>query len=430
MGASEELTQLGFQVTPEAKLCYLKEEVLEQYELLKDRRTTLPFDVDGMVVKVNSFRQQQKLGVLSRSPRWAVAMKFPPQQEETVVEDIAVQVGRTGILTPVAHLRPVRVGGVEVKRATLHNYDEIVRKDIRIGDSVIIQRAGDVIPEVVKPLTAKRTGNERQFVMPTHCPVCQSKVVRTEGEAYTRCPNLACPAQVAERIIHFASKGGVDIERLGPKLIEQLLANHLISDLADLYYLRLENLVGLERLAEKSGQNLMNAIERSKQADLPHLIAALGIPNVGEHMAGLLAEHFGSLERLKQASVDELSAIEGIGPIVAMSVVDFFGNPENQRVLEKLHRAWGKLPEYQLSEGPKPLAGKTFVLTGGLEKYSRDQAKKKLQELGAQVASSVSKKTDYVIVGVDPGSKYEQAVKLGITTLTEEEFLKLIGDKP
>jgi DNA ligase (NAD+) len=422
------LTRIGFATTPETQLCYAHDDVLKQYHLLNDKRAALEYDIDGMVVKVNSLRMQQKLGELSRSPRWAIAMKFPPQQEETVVEDIVVQVGRTGTLTPVAHLKPVRVGGVEVKRATLHNYDEVMRKDIRIGDHVIIQRAGDVIPEVVKPLAAKRRGNERPFAMPDHCPVCGSQIVRSEGEVYHRCPNLACPAQVAERIIHFASKSGVDIDGLGPKLIEQLLAKPLIYDFADLYYLRRDDLVNLERLAEKSSDNLLAAIEKSKSADLTHLLVALGINNVGEHVAALLAERFGSVDRLAAATEAQLSGIEGIGPIVAGSVRDFFDNEHNCEVITKLRNAWRAFPEFAVSIGPKPLAGKTFVLTGGLEKYSRDQAKKLLQNLGGSVTSSVSRKTDYVIAGVDPGSKYEQAIKLKIAILSEDDFLKLIGE--
>ncbi len=421
------LTKLGFEVTPEAQLCYFAEKVIERYNALNEKRSAFDFDIDGMVVKVNSFRQQQKLGELSRSPRWAIAMKFPPQQEETVIEDIVVQVGRTGTLTPVAHLRPVRVGGVEVKRATLHNYDEVMRKDIRIGDHVIIQRAGDVIPEVVKPLTVHRTGKEKRFTMPKRCPECRSEVVRIEGEAAYRCPNLSCPAQVAERIIHFASKGGVDIDGLGPKLIEQMLAAGLIHDFADLYHLQLEQVASLERMAEKSAANLINSIEKSKGADLPHLVAALGINNVGEHVARLLAMNFGSLDRLAKAGIGELNAVEGIGPIVAESIVDFFANEQNQHVLSKLRKAWKALPSFEIAAGPKPLAGKTFVITGGLEKYSRDQAKKVLLDLGAKVASSVSKKTDYVVVGVDPGSKYQDAQRLGIKTLTEAEFLELTG---
>jgi len=422
------LRQLGFEVTPDAQLCLSGQDVMERYAHLNEQRSTLDYDIDGMVVKVNSFRQQQKLGELSRSPRWAIAMKFPPQQEETIVEDIVVQVGRTGVLTPVAHLRPVRVAGVEVKRATLHNYDEVMRKDIRIGDHVIIQRAGDVIPEVVKPLTTKRTGTERQFTMPHSCPVCGSEVVRPDGEANHRCPNSACPAQVAERIIHFASKGGVNIDGLGPKLIEQLLAAGLIHSFADLYYLQHDDLANLERMADKSTSNLLAAIDASKRSDLEHLIVALGISNVGEHVASLLAEHFGSIDILSTTTADVLGTVEGIGPIVAQSIRDFFDNDHNREVLARLRQVWKVFPEHSITAGPKPLAGKTFVLTGGLQKYSRDQAKNKLQALGATVTSSVSKKTDFVVAGADPGSKCEQALRLKIAILSEDDFLKLIGE--
>ncbi len=424
-----QLRQAGFETSPQAQLVYHPEEVFEQYNKLEQLRNSMEFDIDGMVVKVNSFRQQQKLGELSRSPRWAVAMKFPPQQEETIVEDIQVQVGRTGTLTPVAHLQPVRVGGVEVKRATLHNYDEVKRKDIRIGDRVIVQRAGDVIPEVVKPLTSKRTGSEKEFSMPKQCPVCESEVVRIEGEAAYRCPNVSCPAQVLERITHFASKGGVNIDGLGPKLIEQFLNQGLIKNFADLYYVGIDQVVSLERMAEKSAENLIKAIEKSKDADLPHLLAALGIPNVGEHAAGLLAENFGSIEKLMMADAEQLSEIEGIGPIVAESILDFFANERNCTIMERLQDAWKQLPRYEIAAGPKPLKDKTFVLTGGLEKYSRDQAKKKLQDLGAKVSSSVSKKTDYVVAGAEPGSKLEKAQKLGVEVLSEAQFLSLIGDE-
>jgi DNA ligase (NAD+) len=422
------LTRFGFAITPESKLCYHRDEVLKRYHHLDEQRNALDYDIDGMVVKVNSFRQQQKLGELSRSPRWAIAMKFPPQQEETIIEDIVVQVGRTGVLTPVAHLKAVRVAGVEVKRATLHNYDEVTRKDIRIGDHVIIQRAGDVIPEVVKPLTTKRTGAERQFTMPDSCPICGSEVIRPEGEANHRCPNSACPAQVAERIIHFASKGGVNIDGLGPKLIEQLLASRLIHSFADLYYLQHGDLANLDRMADKSASNLLAAIDASKRCDLEHLIVAFGISNVGEHVASLLAEHFGSIDTLSKTTAEVLGTVDGIGPVVAQSIGDFFDNDHNQQVIARLLQVWGKFPEYHLSTGPQPLTGKTFVLTGGLKKYSRDQAKKKLQSLGATVTSSVSKKTDFVVAGIDPGSKYEQALKLKIAILSEDDFLKLIGD--
>ncbi|MFH2054387.1 MAG: NAD-dependent DNA ligase LigA [bacterium] len=423
------LERLGFEITPGARLVADAAQVREQYDSLEAQRNELTFDIDGMVVKVNSLRQQRKLGELSRSPRWAIAMKFPPQQRETQVEDIQVQVGRTGILTPVAHLVPVQVGGVEVRRASLHNSGEVERKDIRIGDWVIIQRAGDVIPEVVKPITDRRDGSEKKFRMPKHCPVCDSEISKLEDEAYHRCLNVACPAQVRERIIHFASKSGVDIDGLGPKLIGQLLEQGLISDFADLYAIRREQLVELERMAEKSADNMVAAIEASKQADLPHLLVGLGIANVGEYVASLLATEFGKIEDIRTADLDRLSALEGIGPIVAQSIRDFFDNKSNLAVIDKLQSAWGRLPELKISVGPQPLAGKSFVLTGGLEHFTRDQAKKRLQALGAKVASTVSKRTDYVVAGVDPGSKLEKAQKLGVAILDEDQFLGLIGEK-
>jgi DNA ligase (NAD+) len=422
------LQKLSFEITPGAQPVGQAAQVREQYDQLEQRRNDLEFDIDGMVVKVNSLRQQHKLGELSRTPRWAIAMKFPPQQRETQVEEIQVQVGRTGILTPVAHLVPVQVGGVEVRRASLHNSGEVERKDIRIGDWVIVQRAGDVIPEVVKPIADRRSGSEKKFQMPKHCPVCESLVSKLEDEAYHRCPNIGCPAQVQERIAHFASKAGVDIDGLGPKLVGQLLEQDLIHNVADLYKLEREQLIDLERLAEKSADNLIAAIEQSKKTDLPHLLVALGIANVGEHVAGLLATEFGSVSKIRQADQEALSAIEGIGPVVAQSIADFFANAENARVIKELESAWGKFPESEVSTGPQPLAGKTFVLTGGLEIFTRGEAKKRLQALGAKVTSSVSKKTDYVVAGADSGSKLAKAEKLGVAVLSEPEFLKLIGE--
>lgn len=430
-GTQWELLQLlqkwGLQITPGALLVKDAVAVRKQYDRLEERRNDLEFDIDGMVVKINSLRQQSKLGELSRTPRWAIAMKFPPQQRDTQVLDIQVQVGRTGILTPVAHLEPVQVGGVEVKRASLHNYGEVERKDIRIGDWVVVQRAGDVIPEVVKPIADRRTGKEKKFVMPKRCPICESQVSKLEDEAYHRCLNIACPAQVQERIIHFASKSGVDIDGLGPKLIGQLLEQGLIHDFADLYTIQREQLIELERMAEKSADNLLAAIEKSKQTDLPHLLVGLGIANVGEYVAGLLATEFGAIEKIKDADPESLSAIEGIGPIVAESIRDFFENKQNLEVLDKLRSSWSTFPEQEVATGPQPLAGKIFVLTGGLESLTRDQAKKRLQALGAKVTSSVSKKTDYVIAGADPGSKLDKAQQLGVAVLNEQQFLELIG---
>ncbi|MCK4656705.1 MAG: NAD-dependent DNA ligase LigA, partial [candidate division Zixibacteria bacterium] len=376
-----------------------------------------------------SYRQQQKIGELSRSPRWAVAWKFPPEQATTVVENIEVQVGRTGILTPVAHLKPVRVGGVEVKRASLHNEDELKRKDIRIGDTVIVQRAGDVIPEVVEPVSDKRTGDEQQFEMPRKCPVCDSPVSKDPDGVYVRCNNLHCPAQVAERIFHFASKAGVDIDGIGMKLVEQMVNLELIEDAADLYYLTMEKLSRMERMGEKLAENILTSIEQSKNPDLPHLINALGIRNVGEHLASVLARRFSTLDNFRESTAEELSGIDEVGPIVAESIRSYFDSEETRLFLEKLRDAGMAFPVEESETGPKPLDGQSIVITGTLENYSRSQAKKILEGLGAKVVSSVSKKTNAVLVGANPGSKYNKATELGIRIINENDFVELAGGK-
>ncbi len=383
--------------------------------------------MDGAVIKVNSFRQQSKMGELSRSPRWAIAWKFPPAEETTKVEDIFVQVGRTGIITPVAALKPVRVSGVEVRRASLHNEDELRKKDIRIGDTVVIRRAGDVIPEVVKAVKSKRNGDEKEFKMPDKCPVCGQPATRLEGEAYYRCTNIACPAQVKERIIHFASKSGVDIDGLGDKLIEQMVEKDLIKTPADLYFLEKDDVLKLERMADKSAQNIIDAIDASRKPELRQLIHALGIRNVGEHLADVLTSHFGSLENLMKADYNELSETNEVGPTIADSIVSFFENDQNKKMIKLLKEGGMKFPIVEKKDEFTPLEGQTFVLTGSLSNYSRRQAKEALEKLGAKVTSSVSKKTDHVVVGADPGSKYDKAQKLKIDILDEnkfEEFLK------
>ncbi len=422
------LRETGFSVSELIDICPSPSDVEKRYDRFMDMRSELPFDVDGMVIKVNSYRLQQKLGELSRSPRWAVAWKFPPEQATTVIEDIGVQVGRTGILTPVAHLKPVRVGGVEVRRASLHNEDELRRKGVMIGDTVIVQRAGDVIPEVVKPVKEKRTGDEREFQMPKSCPACGSEVRKDPDGVYIRCNNPACPTQVVERIIHFVSKSGVDIDGVGSRLVEKMVEIDMISDAADLYYLDRDNLLEMERMGDKLAQNILDSIERSKQPDLPHLINALGIRNVGEHLAQVLAREFHSIDNLKDASVEELSAINEVGPIVAQSIRDFFDLDETDEFLEKLKNGGMEFPVEEAPKGPKPLSGQSFVVTGTLENYSRSQAKKKLESLGARVVSSVSKKTDAVVVGSNPGSKYDKAQQLGIRIIGEDEFNELAGD--
>jgi DNA ligase (NAD+) len=377
------------------------------------------------VVKVNSFILQEELGNISRSPRWALAVKYPPDQETTVIREIVTQVGRTGTITPVALLEPVTVGGVEVKRATLHNQDEIDRKDIRVGDTVVIQRAGDVIPEVVSIVEESRHGNPPSFRLPLYCPVCGAGTVRSEGEAALRCPNNACPARIEEAVKHFASRRAMDIEGLGSKLVHRLVASGLVSDPSDLYYLRLEDLTGMERLAEKSAGNLLQAIENSRRTTLSRLIFALGPRHVGEHLARVLAEGFGSLEALAAASSEELTAVREVGPEVAESVHSFFHDPDVMKLLEKLEKA-GVSPE-----GPTastgPLRGKTVVFTGTLRKMGRKEARDRVESLGGKVSGSLSARTSFLVVGDKPGSKLSQAGDLGIETLTEEEFLGMVG---
>lgn len=421
------LQELGFPVNPHR---WVEREIGAIYRLAEEwaeKRHHLPYAIDGLVIKVNDRPSQQELGSTSKSPRWAVAYKLPAEQATTVVQDIMVRVGRTGVLTPTAVLSPVRLAGSTISRATLHNEDYIRDKDVRLGDQVVIQKAGDVIPEVVTVLTDRRTGEEKTFSMPRRCPECGAVVVRLPGEAASRCTGgLGCPAQVREGIIHFASRGAMDIEGLGPAVVNQLLAAGLIKDAGDLYYLRYEDLVKLERFAHQSATNLLEAIAASKNRPLERLLFGLGIRLVGQRAARLLAEHFGSLESLMHATEEELTAIPEIGPKIAASIVSFFREEVNRRVLEKLVRA-GVNTRAQAVTAPVagPLAGKTFVLTGALSSLTRQEAQEMIEKLGGKVASSVSRKTDYVVVGENPGSKYEKALALGIRTLAEEQFLQM-----
>jgi DNA ligase (NAD+) len=421
------LKELGFKLSQYVELCDNVDQVKSYYDKLLKLRNDLPYEIDGMVIKVNEFVLQEKLGELSRSPRWAVAWKFPAQQENTIIKDIIVSVGRTGALTPVAILEPVRVGGVEVSRATLHNEDEVKKKDVRIGDTVVIQRAGDVIPEVVKVVESKRTGKEKKFVMPDKCPVCGSKVERPEGEAIHRCTGIACPAQIKENLAHFVSKGAMDMDGLGYKFLEQMIDKKIIQDQADLYFLKKDDLMKMDRMGDKLAQNLLDAIDQSRNPSLLNLIYALGIRNVGYHLAGVLAKNFKSIDNLAKQTVDDLTQVYEIGPIVAQSIYNFFHNPKNLKVLEKLKKGGVKFPVEKAKVKETPLSGKTFVLTGGLDSFSRDEATKIIEEMGGRISSSVSKKTDFVIVGKDPGSKYDNALKLGVKTINEGEFKKLIG---
>ncbi len=421
------LERLGFKVSQKKELCKSADQVKKYYEKLLSLRDGLPYEIDGIVVKVNDFVLQRRLGEISRSPRWAIAWKFPARQEQTIVKDIIVSVGRTGALTPVAILEPVRVAGVEVSRATLHNEDEVRKKDVRIGDTVVIQRAGDVIPEVVSVIESGRTGQEKPFLMPDKCPVCASFVERPEGEAVHRCTNLACPAQIKETLAHFASKGGMDIEGLGYKFLEQMADKKLIEDPADLYFLKKEDLMKMDRMGNKLAQNLLSAIERSRTPRLSNLIYALGIRNVGTHLADVLAGNYGSIENLANQTVEELARVYEIGPVVAQSIYHFFHNPKNLKVLEKLQKGGVVFPRAEGKVKETPLTGKTFVLTGGLESMPRDEARRTIEKFGGRVSSSVSKRTDFVVVGNDPGSKYQEALRLGIRTLNESDFKKLLG---
>jgi DNA ligase (NAD+) len=386
-------------------------------------RDKIPYEIDGTVIKVNRFDYQTALGAVSRSPRWAIAFKFEAHEETTIIEDIIVQVGRTGALTPVALLKPVIVSGVEVRRATLHNEDEIRRKDILIGDTVIVSRAGDVIPEVVKVVKEKRTGSEKHFTMPYKCPVCGEKVVRPPGEAIRRCVNINCPAQIKGSIEHFASKRAMDIDGLGEKLVEQLVDKEVIRDVSDLYYLTKDCLANLERMAEKSAQNIIDAINASKRPSFQRFLYALGIRNVGEHIAGLLAERFDTIDDLYPVDEETLLTIPGIGPEVANSIVTFFGDEKNCGTITKILTA-GVTIEYE-KQGRKPLAGVTFVFTGVLKGMSREEARKHVEALGAKTASSVSKKIDYVVLGEEEGSKADKARKLGLKIISEDEFLRM-----
>ena len=421
------LKRLGFKVSEHVELCTSVEQVKRYYDKILSLRDHLPYEIDGVVIKVNDFELQRRLGEISRSPRWAVAWKFPAQQEHTVIKDIIVSVGRTGALTPVALLEPVRVAGVEVSRATLHNEDEVRKKDIRIGDTVVIQRAGDVIPEVVKVIETRRTGRERPFVMPDLCPVCGSKVERPEGESVHRCTGLACPAQIKEHLAHFASKGAMDIDGLGYKFLEQMVDKGIIRDQADLYFLTKDDLMKMDRMGDKLAQNLLDAIDKSRTPDLANLIYALGIRNVGEHLAAVLARHYKSIDTLADQSIEDLTRVHEIGPIVAESIYNFFHNPKNLRVLERLKKGGVDFPEEKTDFQQTPLTGKTFVLTGGLDSMTRGEARKIIETAGGRVSSSVSKKTDFVLVGADPGSKYSDARRLGVKTINEEEFKKMIG---
>jgi DNA ligase (NAD+) len=424
----ELIRRFGLPVNSHTRLCNNIEEVIRYCREWDNRRGELDYLVDGMVIKVNSLALHNQLGVTSKSPRWVISFKFQPEQAITKIEEIVVQVGKTGTLTPVANLTPVLLAGTTVSRATLHNFDEIRRKDIRQGDHVILQKAGEIIPQVVSVLKEKRAGTEIPFTEPSACPECRGKVVRDDEEVYLRCHNPLCQAQVKRRIQYFASRDAMDIEGLGPALIEQLVDKGFVKDYADLYYIRYDDLTTLERMGKKSSQNLIHAIEESKHRDLDRLICALGILNVGSHTAEVLAERFDTLDALADATQAELEEIYEIGPVVAKSIVDFFQNIHIREIIEKL-KAVGvntkKLAKRKLVKNPR-ISGKSFVITGTLQKYSRTEAETLIKSLGGRVLSGVSKKTDYLVAGEDPGSKLDKARELNINILDEEAFEKLI----
>ena len=419
------LKDCGFKVNA-GRVCSTIEEAITACNEMESQRDTYPFEIDGAVVKINSLRLQARLGALPRSPRWAIALKFKPRQETTVIKNIRVQVGRTGALTPVADLEPVSISGVEVKRATLHNQDEILRKDIRIGDTVIVQRAGDVIPEVVRVLIEKRTGRERVFTMPDTCPACSTPVESGSDEAVMRCTNRHCPAIIKESIRHFASREAMNIEGLGTKLISRLVDSGRVASVADLYVLSLADWQDIERMGDKSAANILAALERSKSAGLERLLFALGIRNIGRQSAGILAAHFQSLEKLCQASRDELLCVHEIGPEAAESLRAFFEDSDALEMLKRMKDA-GVSTEPTQSLTDNRFSGKTFVLTGTLQFASRENAAEIIRRFGGRVANSVSKKTDYVVAGDSAGSKLEKARSLGIAVLNEADFLQLIA---
>jgi DNA ligase (NAD+) len=421
------LKQLRFRASDDWKLCNGIDAVIAYCEDWDAKRVKLPYEIDGVVIKVNSTAIQNELGYTAKAPRWAIAYKYPARQETTVVNNIIVQVGRTGALTPVAVLEPVQVGGVTVSRSTLHNMDEVERLGLQIGDTVLIERAGEVIPHVLK--VVKEGKNRKPFRMPKDCPECGSAIHRSEGEVAYRCVNAACPAKRKESLLHYASRHAMNIDGLGDKIVDQLVDKGLVKDVADLYALKEDQVAALERMAEKSAQNLLAEIEGSKKNSLARLIYALGMRFVGERTGQLLAEHFSSLEELAAAQEEQLVAVPEVGPKVAAAIAEFFSEPANRQLIKKLHKA-GVHPTAEKREvKSEKLAGKSFVFTGGLANRSREEAGELVQQHGGKISGSVSKKTDYVVVGTDPGSKYDKAKELGVAILSESEFEKLLAVK-
>ncbi|HOE71698.1 MAG TPA: NAD-dependent DNA ligase LigA [Deltaproteobacteria bacterium] len=430
------LQEYGFRVNPDIRLCHGIDEAIDLCLSMQEKRESLPYEIDGVVIKVNDIADQRVLGIRARSPRWSIAYKFPPVQATTILRKIGVQVGRTGVLTPVAVLDPVKIGGVTVSRATLHNADEVKRKDVREGDTVIVQRAGDVIPEIVAPVPSKRTGKEREFAMPETCPVCGSGIIRdTSGEkgkqgVMYRCVNMACPAILKEQIYHFASKDALDIDGLGRKIVQQMVDKGLVRDVSDLYILTRDDIMGLDGFAELSTSNLLNSIQESKKTTLGRFLYGLGIPHVGEVAARDLAQHFGSLEKVMEASQDELQSMKGIGKEMARAISSFFSNERNRAVIGKLlDRGLEITLQKTAKRAEAPLEGKKFCFSGSLQSMTRSEAKKEVEGKGGQVVSAVSSQLDYLVVGTEPGSKLDKATSLGVSIVDEDEFLRMIREE-
>lgn len=427
--AIETLKDIGFKVTPVLEVAKDINEVLEVCKTWQSKRDALLYDIDGMVVKINNFEQHRKLGETIKSPRWAFSYKFPAEQAVTKIIDIVLSVGRTGTVTPIALLDSVKLSGSTVSRSTLHNQDEIKRKDIRIGDYVIVEKGGEVIPKVVKVVTEKRTGKEKKLKMPENCPVCGSELVQSKDEVAIRCINLSCPAQVKGSIQHFASRSAMDIEGLGYVLVEQLVEKGLVKNFADIYSLKIDDLVNLERMGKKSSENLLNAIEKSKERGLVMLIFAIGIRHVGIKAARILASAFQTMDKLMSASFEDLESLEEIGPVIAESIVNFLKNRENIKVIENLKANGVKMKLMNKVRVETLLSGKIFVLTGALKDYTRERAQELIESLGGMVTSSVSSKTDYVVYGENPGSKFEKAKALGVKLINEEKFRKMTANR-
>jgi len=427
----EYLKSLGFKLNPHNRLLTSIEQVEEFYHTWVEKRESLPYEADGIVVKVNSLDLQRQLGDIGHEPRWAIAYKFPAIQGTTRLIDIGISVGRTGTLNPYAILEPVSVGGVTIKQAALHNEDDIRRKDIRIGDTVIIQRAGEVIPQVVGPIKSKRTGKEAIFTTPSHCPVCGAEAIRPEGEVMSYCTNFACPAQIQQRLEHFVSRGGMDIRGIGESISATLLREGLVKDAADLYDLhnKYDQLVKLEKMADKSVVNILNNIEKSKDRELSRVIFALGILHIGGEMAQILAEHFSSIDKLANASREELLSIPAVGPKLADSIIAFFRQKENLNIIERLRKAGVRLEKEAAKPEDLPFAEQEFVITGRLEAFTRQEAEARIKALGGSTGNSVTRKTTYLVVGAEPGSKLARAEELGTKQLTEEELLRLLRQK-